>query len=98
MAEFEDELDTGNDDDLEDEGAADSAGNGGAARVRRGEPTPRALAIRNLQRARKQMANPEGGASPLTDHLTQSPLVHAILDLADAVRGTKAPPDDSAAD
>lgn len=45
------------------------------------------MAVKTVNRARKTVRDPEGG--PTTQFLVQSATIYAILELADAIRGTK---------
>lgn len=54
---------------------------------KKGPDTFGAQAVRTVNRARKTVRDPE--AAPTTQFLVQSATIYAILELADAIRGTK---------
>jgi hypothetical protein len=55
-------------------------------KAEKGELSFKQMATRNVAGARKAIPNEEGDMTATAEHLMQSAMVYAILDLADAVR------------
>jgi hypothetical protein len=56
-------------------------------KAEKGELSFKEMATRSVERARRGLPEEEGDKTATAEHLMQSGIVYAILDLADAVRG-----------